>query len=86
MKLRNMLPLVAAFVVGYELGKRASRDDPNVVKGPRPQQPAGLRTVSAQAQRLADAATTKSVDALRRARGAIRHRLSDHEMDDATWN
>ncbi len=45
-----------------------------------------MRTVSAQAQRLADQATTKSLQAIKKARGSLRDRIGDYETDDAVWN
>ena len=92
MKLRNLFILIAGFMIGYQLGKRAAADDPNVVKGPQRQHLNGvgsnraMRTVSAQAQRLADQATTKSLDAIKRTRTSIKDRLSNREVDDAVWN
>ena len=49
----------------------------------RDQRP-GLRVVSTQVQRLTDAATGKSLEAIRRVRSEIRGRLG--EDDAAAWN
>jgi hypothetical protein len=43
--------------------------------------------VSDQAQRIADQASVRSVDVIRRARGAIRTRLGEPSTyDEAAWN
>lgn len=89
MKIRSLLFVAAGICVGYALAKKTSQDVPYVVKGPRDEQISGnpaLRAITGGAQRLADQATVKSLDAIRRARGAIQNRLSDDETDDAVWN
>ena len=89
MKLRTLLLIGAGIAIGYKLATKAKEDDADVVAGPRREQPSGLtaapglRVITGQAQRLADQATTRSLDAIRSARGAIRSRLGD---DDAAWN
>jgi len=89
-KLRNLLLLALGIGIGVKLATRIREDDPNVVKGPRRQEAFGssraLRSVSARAQRLADQAATKSLDAIKRARGSLRDRITDYESDDALWN
>ena len=88
MKLRSLMILAAGLAVGYKLAKTATEDDPLVVKGPQREQTSGspaLRVITGQAQRLADQATGKSLDAIRGARRAFQSRLSDTE-DDAAWN
>ncbi len=87
MKIRNLLLITIGIVVGYKLAAKMREDDPNVVNGPR-HEPGSrtVRTVSVQAQRLADQATTKSLDVIKRARGSLRGRMKDHESDDAVWN
>ena len=88
MKLRNLLLIGLGIAVGMQISRRLREDDPNVVRGPQRPQSGGaaptVRIVSAQAQRLADQATAKSLDVIRRARGAIRTRLV--EDDDGAWN
>jgi hypothetical protein len=37
-------------------------------------------------QRLTDRATVSSLDAIRKARGAIRDRLGETDYDDAAWS
>ncbi len=64
-------------------------DDPEVVRGPQRKAAGspGLQLVTGQAQRIADQASVRSLDAIRRARGAIRTRLGETEtFDDAAWN
>jgi hypothetical protein len=87
-KLRNLFLLAVGVAIGYQLASKMREDDPNVVRGPRRESGGNraVRTVSAQAQRLADQATSKGLDALKRARGTIRDRMMDYESDDAVWN
>ena len=88
MKLRTLLILVVGLAIGYKLAKRATEDDPYVVKGPHRQQWSGgpkFRVITGQAQRLADQATGKSLDAIRGARRALQSHLADSQ-DDAAWN
>ena len=82
MKIRTLLLLVIGIGIGYAIANRMREDDPNVVKGP--QRRTG-RTVSIQAQKLADQATTKSLELVKRARGSIRDRMGSNG-DDAVWN
>jgi hypothetical protein len=70
-----------------KLAAKLREDDPDVLHGPRrshADQRPGLRPVTNQVQRLTDAATGKSLDAIRRVRSEIRGRLS--EDDAAAWN
>lgn len=88
MKLRSLVLLVAGVVLGMKLAAKLREDDPNVVHGPQRQRSEqgnpSLRLVSGQVQRLTDAATGKSLDAIRRVRSEIRDRLG--EDDAAAWN
>jgi hypothetical protein len=87
-KLRNLLLIVIGIAIGYKIAAKMREDDANVVKGPR-QESGGnraVRTVSTQAQRLADQATTKSLEMIKRARGSLRDRMGEYESDDAVWN
>lgn len=88
MKIRNLFLLAVGIVIGYTVSQKMHEDDPEVVKGPQRTSSTnqGLQLVSSQAQRLADQASIKSLDAIRRARGAIRERLAESAGDDATWN
>jgi hypothetical protein len=86
MKLRSLFLLVAGVMIGLKVAAKLREDDPDVLHGPRrgrTDQPA-LRLMSTQVQRLTDAATGKSLDAIRRLRGEIRDRLG--EDDVAAWN
>jgi len=86
-KLRSLLLLFAGVALGMKLAAKLREDDPNVVHGPRRARSdhrPGLRLVSDQVQRLTDAATGKSLDAIRRVRSEIRGRLGDD--DAAAWN
>ena len=87
MKLRSLFLLVAGVVIGLKVAAKLREDDPNVLHGPqraRSDQRPALRLVSTQVQRLTDAATGKSLDAIRRVRSGIRERLG--EDDAAAWN
>ena len=89
MKLRSLLVFGAGVAAGLALSRRMTQDDPEVLHGPRqtaPTNPA-MRAVSGTASRIADRATVASLDAIRKARGAIRVRLGDgDDYDDAVWN
>jgi hypothetical protein len=88
MKLRTVLLLAAGIAIGHRLAKQSSEDDPYVVKGPRDEQRSGnpaLRLITGQAQKLADQAAVKGIDAIRGARRAIQSRLGEDD-DDAAWN
>jgi hypothetical protein len=87
-KVRNLLLLAIGIGLGYKFATKMREDDPNVVAGPRRESNGGRtrRIVSAQAQRLGDQATTKSLDLIKRARGTLRDRMGDYESDDAVWN
>lgn len=87
MKLRSLLLLIAGIALGMKLAGKLREDDPNVVHGPqrtRSDRSPGLRLVSTQVQRLTDAATGKSLEAIRRVRSEIRDRIG--EDDAAAWN
>ena len=87
MKLRSLILLIAGVALGMKLAGKLREDDPNVLHGPqrvRSDQGPGLRLVSSQVQRLTDAATGKSLEAIRRVRSEIRDRLG--EDDAAAWN
>ena len=88
MKIRNLLLLAIGIAIGYKLASKMREDDPNVVAGPRRDSNGSrtLRTVSTQAQRLGDQATTKSLYLIKKARGTLRDRMGDYENDDAVWN
>jgi hypothetical protein len=87
MKLRSLLLLGAGVAIGLKVAAKLREDDPEVLHGPqrtRSDQRPALRLVSSQVQRLTDAATGKSLDAIRRVRTGIRDRLG--EDDAAAWN
>jgi len=87
-KLRNLIVFGAGIGLGYTMANKLRKDDPDIAHGPRRAQPTNpvLAAVSSQTQRLADQATVKSLDAIRKARGAIRGRLGEPDEDDAAWN
>jgi hypothetical protein len=89
MKLRYLVLIAIGVFIGIRIASKMREDDPNVVTGP--QRDAGTnanqaaRIVSTQAQRLADQAAGLSLEAIRKARGAIQARLADNGSD-AAWN
>ena len=90
MKLRNLFLLAVGIALGLKIAEKLHEDDPEVVHGPqrvRSDQRPALRLVTTQVHRLTDAATGRSLDAIRRLRGEIRHRLGEGNDDDvAAWN
>jgi hypothetical protein len=89
MKLRSLLLVAAGIGIGYTISQKMREDDPEVVRGPqrRPARSPGMQLVTGQAQRIADQASVRSLEVIRRARGAIRTRLGEPEtFDDAAWN
>ena len=87
MKIRSLFLLLAGVMIGLKVAAKLRDDDPEVLHGPqrgRSEPRPALRLVSTQVQRLTDAATGKSLDAIRRLRGEIRERLG--EDDAAAWN
>jgi len=89
MKLRSLVLFGAGIMTGLAIARKLTEDDPEVVHGPTrsgaPANPA-LRAVTSQAQRITDRAAVASLDAIRRARGAIRDRLGEQAYDDVSWN
>ena len=91
MKLRNLILIALGIFIGYKLATKIREDDPSVVKGPQRRQEGFAsgrtgRMVSSQAQRIAEQATNKSLEIIKRARGSLRDRVGDFENDDAVWN
>ena len=91
MKLRSLLVFGAGLALGYRLAARMREDDPAIVRGPREAARSegfgsvpGMRAVADGASRLADQATVMSLDAIRRAREAIRDRLGEDD-EFAAW-
>ena len=87
MKLRNLLLLGAGVLLGLKLAEKLREDDADVLRGPRrrPDDRPALRVASVQVQRLTDAATGRSLEAIRRVRSQIRDRLAAGD-DVAAWN
>ena len=89
MKLRSLFVFGAGVLAGLTIAKRMTEDDTEVLHGPARRQGSqnpALRAVSGQAQRLADRASVASLEVIRKARGAIRERLGDDDLDDAAWS
>ena len=87
MKLRTLLLLGLGVAIGMKIAAKLREDDPEVLHGPqraRSDERPALRVVSTQVQRITDAATGKSLDAIRRVRTGLRGRLG--EDDAAAWN
>jgi len=88
MKLRSLFLFGAGIAVGVTVMRKLTEDDPEVAHGPQRTttgNPA-LRVLSEQTVRLTDKATVLSFDAIRKARGAIRERLTESSYDDAAWS
>jgi hypothetical protein len=88
MKLRSLVLFGAGMATGLAIAKKLAADDEDIVHGPqRMQTPANpaLRALSTGTQRLSDRATVLSLDAIRKAREAIRDRLGESTYDDAAW-
>jgi len=81
MKLRTLLLLVIGIGIGYAIANRMREDDPHVVKGPQQRS----RTITVNAQKLADQASSMGVELVKRARGSIRDRMASNG-GDAVWN
>jgi predicted dinucleotide-binding enzyme len=89
MKLRSLVLFGAGIMTGLAIARKLTEDDPEVVHGPTRSETSAnpaLRVVSTQAQRIADRATVASLGAIRRARGAIRDRLTEEPYDEVSWN
>jgi hypothetical protein len=87
MKLRSLFLFGAGIATGLTIARRLSQDDPEIAHGPQRAtsgNPAA-RALSTQMQRLTDRATVSSLDAIRKARGAIRDRLGETGYDEAAW-
>ena len=90
MRLRSLLLIAGGVFIGMWASRKLKEDDPLVISGPTrasaPANPA-LRVVSMTAQAITDRASVASLDAIRKARGAIRHRLAAQSFDDdVAWN
>ena len=89
MKLRSLILFGAGVATGVTVAKRLSADDEHIVHGPqrtRSTTNPALRALSTGTQRLSGRATVLSLDAIRKARGAIRDRLGESTYDDAAWS
>jgi hypothetical protein len=89
MKLRTLFVFGAGILAGLAIARRMTEDDPAVLHGPSRSQSAqspALRAATGAAQRLADKASVASLEVIRRARGSIRDRLGEDELDDAAWS
>ena len=87
MKLRYLLLIAVGVALGLKISEKLREDDPNVLHGPqraRSEVRPRMNVVSTQFQRLTEAATGKSLEAIRRVRGQIRDRLGDEDV--AAWN
>jgi hypothetical protein len=89
MKLRTLFVFGAGILTGLAIARRMTEDDPAVLHGPSAAQSSqnpALRAASNAAQILADKASVASLAAIRRARGSIRERLGEDDLDDAAWS
>jgi len=89
MKLRSLILFGAGIMTGLAIARKMSEDEPEVLHGPTrvtaPANPA-LRAVTSQAQPRAGRAAVARLEAIKRARGAIRERLAEEPYDDVNWN
>jgi hypothetical protein len=89
MRFRSLVFVAVGVGIGMWASRKLREDDPLVVSGPtaaRPVRNPALRIVSVGAQAITDRATVASLDAIRKARGAIRQRLGAQSYDDIAWN
>jgi hypothetical protein len=70
------------------IAKKMSADDEAIVHGPQRTTSTNpmMRAFSDRTSMLSDRATVRSLDAIRRARVAIRDRLAEQGYDEAAWS
>jgi len=88
MKLRSLVLFGAGIATGLAIARKLAADEDDIVHGPQRTQTstnAARRALSTGTQRLSDRATVLSLDAIRKAREAIRDRLGESTYDDAAW-
>jgi hypothetical protein len=89
MRLGSLVLFGAGVMTGVAIARKLAEDDPAIAHGPARSQTSAnpaLRAVSTQASRMADRATVASLEAIRRARGAIRDRLGEEPYEDVNWD
>ena len=89
MKLRSLILFGAGIATGLAIARKLAADDENIVHGPQRTQTSAnpaLHALSSGTQKLSDRATVLSLDAIRKAREAIRDRLGESTYDDAAWS
>ena len=88
MKLRTLFLFGAGVVTGLVIAKKLSADDEEIVHGPQQVRSANpmMRAFSDRTAAFSDRATVRSLDAIRRARVAIRDRLAEQGYDEAAWS
>jgi hypothetical protein len=88
MKLRTLFLFGAGVVTGLMIAKKLSADDEAIVHGPQQTRSANpmVRAFSDRTSAFSDRATVRSLDAIRRARVAIRDRLAEQGYDEAAWS
>jgi hypothetical protein len=77
MKLRSLFLFGAGIAVGLTVARKLAEDDADIARGPQ--------RAAAQTS-LSGRATVLSLDAIRKARGAIRQRLDTSGYDDVAWS
>ena len=77
MKLRSLFLFGAGIAVGLTVARKLGEDDADIARGPQ-------RTATQTS--LSGRATVLSLDAIRKARGAIRQRLDTSSYDDVAWS
>jgi hypothetical protein len=88
MKLRTLFMFIAGLVTGLMIAKKMSADDEAIVHGPQQTRSANpaMRAFTDRTAAFSDRATVRSLDAIRRARVAIRDRLAEQGYDEAAWS
>ena len=88
MKLRTLFLFGAGVVTGLMIAKKLASDDETIVRGPQQTHTANpmMRAFSDRTAAFSDRATVRSLDAIRRARVAIRDRLVEQGYDEAAWS
>jgi hypothetical protein len=88
MKLRSLFLFGAGVVTGLMIAKKLASDDEAIVHGPQRTPAANpmMRAFSDRTAAISDRATVRSLDAIRRARVAIRDRLAEQGYDEAAWS
>jgi hypothetical protein len=88
MKLRSVVLFAAGVATGLAIARKLAEDDEAIVHGPQQVRIGNpmLRAISGRTATISDRATVRSLDAIRRARLAIRDRMGEQGYDEAAWS